>query len=62
VRQLRVTANVPSSLILVTLVMEAIRYSGTSVLTRATRHNIPDDGILHVGTFLKGKQLFKKIY
>jgi hypothetical protein len=38
---LPVTANiVPSSLILVTLMMEAIRSSETSVLTRATRHNI----------------------
>jgi hypothetical protein len=38
---LLVTANVvPSSLILVILMMEAIGYSKTSVLTRATRRNI----------------------
>jgi hypothetical protein len=32
---LLVTANVPSSLILVTLMMEALHFSETSVLTRA---------------------------
>jgi hypothetical protein len=28
--------------------METIRCSETSVLTRATRHHIPEDGILHI--------------
>jgi hypothetical protein len=46
VRRLPVTVDaVPSSPILVTLMMEAPRSSETSVLTRATRPNIPDVGI-----------------
>jgi hypothetical protein len=47
VRQLLVTANVPSSPILVTLMMEALSSSDTSVLRIATWHNIQDDDILH---------------
>jgi hypothetical protein len=38
---------VPSSLILVTLMMEAIRSSEISVFTRLTQRNIPEDGVLH---------------
>jgi hypothetical protein len=39
-------ADFPISPIIVTLKMEALRYSETSVLTTAIRHNIPEYGIL----------------
>jgi hypothetical protein len=38
---------VPSSPILVTLMMEVIRSSETLVLRGAKQRNIPEDGILH---------------
>jgi hypothetical protein len=48
VRRLLVTASlVPSSPILVTLMMEALKSSETSVLTRAIGRNISEDDIIH---------------
>jgi hypothetical protein len=49
--QLLVTANVfPTSLILFSLMMEAILSSETSVLTRAALYLIPKYGILHISS------------
>jgi hypothetical protein len=66
--QLLVTANyVPSSMILFSLMMVAIRSSETSVLIRATRRDIPEDGILHshrcetLKSYLYGIYCFKTL-
>jgi NurA-like 5'-3' nuclease len=48
VRRLLITTNVVhSSSILVALMMEALSSSETSVLRRAKRRNIQEDGIVH---------------
>jgi hypothetical protein len=39
---------VPVSPILISLLIEALRYPETSVRTRATRRYIPEDGILNI--------------
>jgi hypothetical protein len=46
--------------ILVTLMMEALSFSDTSILTRATRRNGPEDAVIQC-YFLKCNSLFKSV-
>jgi hypothetical protein len=47
---IRVTVNVvPSSPIFVILIMDTLRSSESSVLTRATRRNVREVGVLQLG-------------
>jgi hypothetical protein len=49
VLQLLIAANgVPNSLILFSLMTDLIRSSDTSLPTRARRHHVPEDGMLHL--------------
>jgi hypothetical protein len=52
VRELLVADKFPSSLNPVTLMTGALSSSETSVLTRTTRRNIPEDGTLEYTTFV----------
>jgi hypothetical protein len=45
--QLLLTADVPSPLIIFTVMLETISYSETPVLTIATQRHIPEDDIVH---------------
>jgi hypothetical protein len=51
-RSLVTDSIVPSSPILVTMMIEAVHFSEMSILTTATWCNIPEGGLLHVLNFI----------
>jgi hypothetical protein len=58
--QFLVTANVVTSLLIIfVLNKEAIRSSDTPVLTKSTRHHVPEDRILHNHRREKNQNLTK---
>jgi hypothetical protein len=58
---LLLTADVRSSRILFTLIMEVVRSSEMSVRTRATRRHIPQDSIHHGSGHRRASQNLKRI-
>jgi hypothetical protein len=58
----RHTTSVTSSPILVTLIMEALNSSDTSVLTRVTRRNIQEDAVLHFSLIFRFHWCLRNYY
>jgi hypothetical protein len=56
-----ITADIPSAPILVTLIMEVIHSSKTSVLITARQCNIPEDGTQHKVNYVTCKRKVIKI-